>query len=179
MKTLALDPSTTSTGYAVRDGLGLTTGVISREPKEPVEVRLYRTLQAIEELIMRVGAERLAWEIPVRGHPIRTLDTALRGLCKRFRLPYSRYYPSEIKKLVTGHGDADKDAVARAVCLVCPQLGGSLSEHEYDAVAILLIDEGNMALAACIPDRRQRREFMDQLMRKRRGIPRGQAALRA
>ena len=49
MKTLALDPSTTSTGYAVRDGRGLQTGVIVREPKEPVEVRLYRTLQEIEE----------------------------------------------------------------------------------------------------------------------------------
>ena len=44
MKTLALDPSTTSTGYATRDGLGLNTGVISRKPKEPVEVRLYRPI---------------------------------------------------------------------------------------------------------------------------------------
>jgi Holliday junction resolvasome RuvABC endonuclease subunit len=170
MKTLALDPSTTATGYAVRDGLGLQTGVIVREAKEPVEVRLYRTLQAIEELIVRVGAERLAWEIPVRGHSISTVDTALRGLCQRFRLPYSRYYPSEIKRLVTGHGDADKDAVARAVCLVCPELGDALSEHEYDAVAILLIDEGNMALAERIPDRRQRREFLEGLMRKRQRV---------
>ena len=170
MKTLALDPSTTSTGYATRDGLGLATGVIVREVKEPVEVRLYRTVQAIEELIVRVGADRLAWEIPVRGHPIRTLDTALRGLCKRFRLPYSRYYPSEIKRLVTGHGDADKDAVGRAVCLHFPKLGADLSEHEYDAVAILLIDEGNLALAECIPDRRQRRDFLDGLMRKRQRV---------
>ena len=170
MKTLALDPSTTSTGYAVRDGLGLQTGVIVREAKEPVEVRLYRTLQAIEELCAAVGAERLAWEIPVRGHPIRTLDTALRGLCKRLRLPYSRYYPSEIKRLVTGHGDADKDAVARAVCLHLPGLAADLSEHEYDAVAILLIDEGNLTLAEHIPDRRQRREFLEGLMRKRQRV---------
>ncbi len=40
-------------------------------------------------------------------------------------------------------------------------------EHEYDAVAILLIDEGNMALAERIPDRQQRRQFLEGLMRKR------------
>jgi Holliday junction resolvasome RuvABC endonuclease subunit len=155
----------------VRDGPGLQTGVIVREAKEPVEVRLYRTLQAIEALIVRVGAERLAWEIPVRGHPIRTLDTALRGLCQRFRLPYGRYYPANIKRLITGDGSADKEAVARAVCLRYPDLSHDLTEHEYDAIAILEVDEGNMRLADHILDRRERLLFLEALMRKSRRYP--------
>jgi len=170
MRVLALDPSSTSTGFAVNDVLSDVPayGTIVIPGAYPQEERLLSTMQAIERLIATFHVERLAWEIPVRGNLLRALDDALRAYCRRKKLPFGRYYPSSVKKAVTGHGDADKDAVGRAIYLLYPSLPAGLNEHECDAIAVLQVDLGNLRLAERIADQRERRIFMESLMRKRR-----------
>jgi len=168
MRVLALDPSSTSTGFAVNDVLSDVPayGTIVIPGTYPQEERLLSTMQSIQRLIATFHVERLAWEIPVRGNLIRALDDALRAYCRRKKLPFGRYYPSSVKKAVTGHGDADKDAVGRAIYLRYPQLGDGLNEHEYDAIAVLEVDLGNLRLADAISDPAERRFFLDSLMHK-------------
>lgn len=168
MKTLALDPSTTVTGFACPwEGGILITGDVTVDSGAPQEDRLSAMMRTVRCLVGALDVERLVWEIPVRGDLLRAMDGALRGYVRALKLDYARYYPSEVKKGIAGSGKAPKDAVGRAVHLRFPQLAGGASEHVCDALAVLDLDRGHLTLAEHIEDKAERAEYIRRLRRSR------------
>ena len=112
MKILAIDPSSTELGWAVlNDDDLLAWGTISTRGVA-YEDRYTHILNQLSH----IGETHTFKEIA----------------CERA----IRYSPSEWKVSTAGYGNADKQDVARAVCLLYPQLPGDITNHVTDAIGI-------------------------------------------
>ncbi len=145
MRVLGLDPSLRSTGYGILesrdDGYAvLAYGTITPRRAGELPAKLLGIKSAIEELIARHEPEEAAVENPFLS---RNFKTALvlgqvRGAAlvavAGHGLPLFEYSPLEIKKAVTGYGQAEKDQV-NAMIRALLKIEESVEEDAADALA--------------------------------------------
>jgi crossover junction endodeoxyribonuclease RuvC len=147
VKILAIDPGTRRTGYAVFDLIGRARelsecGVVFVRGKDLPE-RLLHIHRGIERLFRRHHPRHVVIERPFVGRSIpdaMTLNAAravcmLAGAAARARV--FDYAPAEIKKAVSGKGNASKETVQRMVRLLLG-LREDPPQDAADAIALAL-----------------------------------------
>ena len=123
MRVLGIDPSLKSTGYGVLEYLNdiysvLIYGVIKPPAKKDFHHKINDIKNMIEGLIQEYNPEEVAIENPFFAQNIKTAITLgqVRGATliavASQNLPLFEYSALEIKKSVTGYGQADKNQVS-------------------------------------------------------------------
>jgi len=123
MRVLGIDPSLKSTGYGLIEYTGqeysvLTYGTIKPNKSKLFHHKINEIKNKIEEIIETYKAEEVAIENTFYAQNIKTALTlgqvrgaALIAIASQDR-PLFEYSPLEIKKAVTGYGQADKNQVS-------------------------------------------------------------------
>jgi len=146
MRVLGLDPSSQSTGFGIIEFANdfykvLEFGVIKPRRREPFPERLNLIKLAVEKLIDRHKPEEVAIENPFYAQNIKTAITlgqvrgaVLVAIAGRGAALFE-YSPLEIKKAVTGYGQADKNQVKVMVKALLHLDDVDLEEDASDALA--------------------------------------------
>ena len=122
MIVLGLDPGTRATGYGVverRRGTlyALDYGAISLSADLDHTLRLEKIYQLVTEVIDRTLPDEVAVEMPVYGKNPQSLlklgraQAAIMLAAVHRERPMTQYTPKEVKKSVTGNGNAAKQQV--------------------------------------------------------------------
>jgi len=147
MKIVSIDPGTNRTGYAAFDVKGrqpqmLECGQVFVRGKDLPE-RLLHIHRGIERLIRRLRPKQVVIERPfigLSGRDALTLNAA-RAVCMlaaaAFRAQVFEYAPAQVKKTVTGNGNAPKEYVQRMVQLML-HLKEKPPPDVADAIALAL-----------------------------------------
>lgn len=138
MKILALDPATT-TGYASDKGSGiLRLGIVGKTERPEKLLKFYNYLH---DTVKKEGITHIVYERPGGSHynslvSHASLEAMILLVCQMKGLYYLGYSASEIKKFITGKGNASKDEVIASV----KELGyDPFDDNEADAIAIFLL----------------------------------------
>jgi crossover junction endodeoxyribonuclease RuvC len=149
MRVLGVDPSSQATGYGVlelKDGRYAVLGHGTIKPRRSATLpeKLLEIKGGIERLIGAFEPEEVAVENPFVGRNIKTALTlgqvrgaVLVAVAERGR-PLFEYSPLEIKKAVTGYGQAEKPQVATMVKALLGLEDAALEEDAADALACAL-----------------------------------------
>ena len=158
---MGIDPGTAVTGYGVISVSGnavswVDSGVIVTDTSEPLSRRLLTIYDGLSDKINEHSPGRVAVEEAFYGKNVHTtlvlghargvamLAAAQRG-CGVFE-----YSPREIKKAVTGNGNASKDQVEYMVKTLLRPGGGKMRQDAYDALAVAMCDFYNMGRGALL-----------------------------
>ncbi len=147
MKILALDPGTIRTGYAVfhvtkRDAKMAECGIVFVRGKD-LPTRLLHVHHGVERLIRRHHPRHVVIERPFVGKSMADALTlgAARAVCMLAgAAAHARVYdyaPSQVKKAVTGKGNATKEDVQRMVRVILG-LRESPPHDAADAIALAI-----------------------------------------
>ena len=156
---LGIDPGTAATGYGVIRVVNNTvswvdSGVIVSDSSMPLSERLLRIYEGIRQKLTEHEPHRVCIEEAfyaknvhttlVLGHArgVAMLAAAQAG-CEG-----SEYSPREIKKSVTGSGNAQKEQVEYMVKMILNPPCGKMRQDAYDALAVAMCDFYNMGRAA-------------------------------
>lgn len=144
---LSIDPSSTISGYCVMDPDGRLAayGEINTATV-PYEGRWAYIIGELEGLRTGYQIDDICCEMAVRfeGKRIPALEvvtTSVRKWGKRYKMQVAFYSPGEWKRSAVGDGRADKEEVARVICLQYPELNRE-STHVTDSVGIALHHAG-------------------------------------
>lgn len=121
---LALDLGTT-TGWALRGVLSgsLLSGTWNFQPRrgDGAGVRFLRLQAKLDEMRRDWPLRRVVYELPAGHYKSGAADDCIKGLvshvqswCERNSVPCEGYSPTQVKKLATGKGNANKAAVLAA-----------------------------------------------------------------
>ena len=149
MRVLGVDPGSVTTGWALLEGDSRRQRVVEcgviRLPRRLAFAarlaRLYEELARLPELLQPAAA---AVESPFHGRSARSaLQLAqARGVIlaalSASGLEVEEYSPAEVKKSVTGNGQADKEQVAHMVARLLGPAARSTSRDLSDACAVAL-----------------------------------------
>ena len=158
---MGIDPGTAVTGYGVISVSGnsvawVDSGVIVTDTSEPLSRRLLMIYDGLSEKINERSPDRVAVEEAFYGKNVHTtlvlghargvamLAAAQRG-CGVFE-----YSPREIKKAVTGNGNASKEQVEYMIKTLLRPSGGKMRQDAYDALAVAMCDFYNMGRTALL-----------------------------
>jgi len=158
---MGIDPGTAVTGYGIISVSGnavswVDSGVIVTDTAKPLSERLLIIYDGLSAKINEHSPDRVAVEEAFYGKNVHTtlvlghargvamLAAAQRG-CGVFE-----YSPREIKKAVTGNGNASKDQVEYMVKTLLRPGGGKMRQDAYDALAVAMCDFYNMGRAALL-----------------------------
>ncbi len=146
MRAIGLDPSSQSTGFGVIEFSGdqykvLEYGTIKPPRRPPFHEKLKIIHQAVGKLLERHRPEEVAIENPFYAQNIKTAMTlgqvrgaVLVAVADR-EIALFEYSPLEIKKAVTGYGQADKNQVKVMVKALLHLDDAELEEDASDALA--------------------------------------------
>lgn len=146
MRVLGIDPSLRSTGFGVIELAGgsyvpVVFGIIKPSPALPFPDRLNEIRTEIEGLIDRFGPAEASIENPFFARNARTAlslgqvrGAVLVALASR-AVGLFEYSALEIKKAVTGYGQADKEQVRTMVRTLLALEDGGLTLDASDALA--------------------------------------------
>jgi crossover junction endodeoxyribonuclease RuvC len=146
MRVLGIDPSSQSTGFGLIEGSGESITVLAYGTIKPgrdltLAHKINDIRTRVEELIAAHTPEEVAIENPFYARNVRTALTLgqVRGailvaVASRDR-PLFEYSALEIKKAVTGYGQAEKEQVARMVRTLLGLGEAPLEEDASDALA--------------------------------------------
>jgi len=159
---MGIDPGTAVTGYGVIAVSGnavswVDSGAVVTDTSEPLSQRLLTIYDALSEKINEHSPGRVAVEEAFYGKNVRTtlvlghargaaMVAAARRGCAVFE-----YSPREVKKAVTGNGNASKEQVEYMIKTLLRPGGGKTRQDAYDALAVAMCDFYNMGRAALIP----------------------------
>lgn len=146
MRVLGLDPSLRSTGYGLLEGRGGEYKLLGRGTIKPgrglaLEHRVNAVREGVERLIREHRPDEAAVENPFYSKNIRTALTlgevrgAVMAAVASGDVPLFEYSALEIKKAVTGYGQADKLQVAVMVRTLLGLGDEVLEEDASDALA--------------------------------------------
>lgn len=122
MIVLGIDPGSRFTGYGVVEVTGsreriLDFGVLRLESKPSHQMRLKEVYDRISEVTARLCPDECAIEMPVYGRNPQSMlklgraqAAAMMAVLNR-SVPVTEYTPKEVKKSVTGRGNASKEQV--------------------------------------------------------------------
>jgi crossover junction endodeoxyribonuclease RuvC len=146
MRVLGIDPSLRSTGFGVIELAGnayvpVVFGIIKPSPSLPFPDRLNEIRTELEGIIDRFNPEEASIENPFFAKNARTAlslgqvrGAVLVALASR-AVGLFEYSALEIKKAVTGYGQADKEQVRTMVRTLLALEDGGLSLDASDALA--------------------------------------------
>lgn len=146
MRVLGLDPSSQSTGFGIIESSGdqynvLTFGTIKPARRLLFHERLSEINQAVEKLIEQYSPEEVAIENPFYAQNIKTAialgqvrGAVLVAIAGRGAALFE-YSPLEIKKAVTGYGQAEKSQVNLMVRALLHLDDAELGDDASDALA--------------------------------------------
>ena len=146
MRVLGIDPSLQSTGFGIVENQGeniqaLVYGLIKPEKKAPFPQRLNEIRTELETIIDCFLPDEVAIENPFYARNVRTAislgqvrGAILVALASR-NLPLYEYSALEIKKAVTGYGQAEKDQVQRMVKILLALEDDRMPLDSSDALA--------------------------------------------
>jgi len=143
---LGIDPSLTATGFGVIEDLPegyrvVAHGVIKPSPRRPMPQRLLKIRDGIEDLIRTHLPDEVAIENPFLARNTKTalILGQVRGAVLVAAAGAGRdvheYSALEIKKAVTGYGQADKTQVQHMVKVLLGIEDQKLSADASDALA--------------------------------------------
>jgi len=145
---LGIDPGLTITGYGIvrREGnkiFCIKHGIIKTKPKEPLAKRIEHIGDSIEEIITENNIDFAVCESLFFGKNVKSIILMAHargmifGIISKRNIPVFEFSPREIKRSLTGNGNAAKEQVKYMVCNLL-----SISDIKY-------LDETD-ALAAAI-----------------------------
>lgn len=146
MRVLGIDPSSQATGYGLLETNGdryrvVACGAIKPARKAPLHRKLLEINNGLDELIGKHAPDEVAIENPFYAQNIKTALTlgqvrgaVLVAVAGR-GLPLFEYSPLEIKKAVTGYGQADKGQVSLMIRSLLGIDRDDLDEDTSDALA--------------------------------------------
>jgi len=150
MLVLGIDPGSRATGYGLVDRSGsddalVECGVVRLDGDDDHPTRLKQIYDAVDALIAEHGPDAFAIEMPVYGKNPQSMlklgraQAAAMMAALNADLPVAQYTPKEVKKSVTGNGNASKTQVGYMVrsILSLPE-SPSLAHDAADALAIAL-----------------------------------------
>lgn len=157
---IAIDPSTTITGWAVfREDSLVSWGKIDSR-KVQVADRFSFILARVAEIqaiyrFDQVIAEDVsyAWHGQNRNRNIAGLQILFRSLkdyAKTAKFVFIAYNPASWKNAVVGHIHASKEVTKNNVLLRFPALPVDLTDHEYDAIGIGVYHSGLLKYEAML-----------------------------
>ncbi|MDD8024883.1 MAG: crossover junction endodeoxyribonuclease RuvC [Acidobacteriota bacterium] len=149
MRVLGLDPSSQATGYGLiesdgGDAVVLAYGAIKPSPKESLPAKLLRIRTGVAEIIARHRPDEVAVENPFFARNARTalilgqVRGAVLVAVAEARLPLAEYSALEIKKAVTGYGQAEKNQVGVMIRALLRIEDPAMKEDAADALACAL-----------------------------------------
>ncbi len=149
MRVLGIDPSSQATGYGLIESAGtevsvLAYGAIKPGRSIPFQDKLAEIRAAIADLIRSRRPEEIAVENPFYARNIRTAITLgqVRGAVlvavAEAGLPLFEYSALEIKKAVTGYGQAEKGQVGIMIRTLLGIEDAAMEEDAADALACAL-----------------------------------------
>jgi len=143
---LGIDPGSRHTGYGVLEVVDerarvLEVGVVHLDEHATHPLRLLRLFEAIGALVERYHPDECALEMPVYGRNPQSMlklgraqAAAMLAVLVR-QLPVTEYTPKEVKKALTGQGNATKEQV-RFMIQALLDLPATLSLDASDALAV-------------------------------------------
>ena len=145
MRILGIDPGSFATGYGVVEEKSgkihdLEFGIVRPSRDHAFLLRLSEIHDAFVVIVERLAPDEIAVENPYLHRNVRSMlqlgQARAAALLPAVRagLPVFEYAPREIKLAVAGHGNAEKQQVARMVSLL---LGRSASRPSGDAADAL------------------------------------------
>jgi crossover junction endodeoxyribonuclease RuvC len=146
MRILGIDPSSVATGYGLiqsdgNDHLVLAYGTIKPSRKAVLPGRLLEIKSGIDKLISAYTPDEVAIENPFFGLNVKTAITLgqVRGAVlvavAAASTPLFEYSPLEIKKAVTGYGQAEKIQVGIMIRALLRIDDEAMEEDAADALA--------------------------------------------
>ncbi|MGB8953003.1 MAG: crossover junction endodeoxyribonuclease RuvC [Candidatus Aminicenantales bacterium] len=146
MRVLGIDPSSQSTGFGLiefseNNTTVIASGIIKLSRRIPFQNKLHEIKCAIENIIATYSPEDVAIENPFYAQNIKTAMTlgqvrgAILVAVAASKCALFEYSPLEIKKSVTGYGQAGKDQVNTMVRTLLNLKEEPLKEDESDALA--------------------------------------------
>jgi crossover junction endodeoxyribonuclease RuvC len=171
MVILGIDPGTAVTGFgviAVKNNAvtWIDCGVIATDAGASLPDRLAIIYSGIEKTIDRYAPGRVAIEQAFYAKNVHT--TLLLGHARGVAMlaahqrgaVISEYSPREIKKAITGNGNAEKSQVEYMVKVLLSPPAGCVKSDAYDALAVALCDfyhGGSRTIAAALQSRGKKR----------------------
>ena len=146
MRVLGIDPSSQATGYGLLESRGneyrvVACGAIKPARKADLPRKLLEIKTGLDDLIGKHAPDEVAVENPFYAQNIKTALTLgqVRGAVlvavAGHGLPLFEYSPLEIKKAVTGYGQADKGQVGLMIKTLLGIVSDDLDEDTSDALA--------------------------------------------
>ena len=159
MRILGIDPGTGICGFGVIELSGdkaraVDYGVISTPPRTPLPDRLLDIYESINEVISQNHPDAISIEKLFFTKNITTGITVAeaRGVillaCKQHNLPTFEYTPNEIKKTLTGYGNADKKQMQEMVRLHLKLKSAPKPDDAADALATAITHSLTKSYAA-------------------------------
>lgn len=144
---LGIDPGSHVTGFGVIEMNGsaetiLDFGVIRTKGAPSHQMRLKRIYECICELIEQHHPDVCAVEMPVHGNNVQSMlklgraQASVMLAALNRQIPVSEYSPKQVKKAVTGNGNASKEQVRYMVQSILSIDGESLQLDATDAIAV-------------------------------------------
>jgi crossover junction endodeoxyribonuclease RuvC len=146
-----IDPGTAITGYGVIRIAGnavswVDSGTICTSPSADLAGRLETIYDGLSEKMLRHKPQRVSIEESFYGKNIHT--TLVLGHSRGVAMlaavkagaAVAEYAPREIKKAVTGNGNATKEQVSYMVQMLLSPPGKHVHSDAYDALAVALCD---------------------------------------
>jgi len=147
---LGVDPSFVAAGYGIIEVIDdhillLHYGVITQKSKYPLPDRLSVFHDGIKKLIIDYKVTDLAIETPFFGKNMNTFVKLgyLRGILLMLHVKHGlklhEYAPREVKRMIVGAGNAEKEQVADKIKRKFPCLQGEpITYDATDALAVAL-----------------------------------------
>jgi len=143
---IAIDPSSTVTGWAVFEDDGLVAWGKIEADKVEYSYRFQFIVNGLKDLARTYGFQevaiedvRTAWQAKYRQRNIAGLQivfTSIKKWTQGRKIPLASYNPSTWKKAVVGTFRASKEITKNNILYRFPRVPDDLSDHEYDAIAV-------------------------------------------
>ncbi len=165
MRVLGIDPSINSTGYGIiefdeKNYKAIHYGVIKPAPRLLFHQKINEIRSQLEELIQCFKPDEVAIENPFYAQNIKTAITLgqVRGATlvaiASSKCTLYEYSPLEIKKAVTGYGQADKNQVRTMIKTLLSIKDERLSTDASDALAAAFCHLNNRGYRSKIEENR-------------------------
>lgn len=151
MLVLGIDPGSLHTGFGLvaldgRKERLIEYGVLHFRAEDSHELRLKQIYDGLDAFVDRHAPDECAIEMPVYGRNPQSMlklgraQAAAMLVALNRQIPVTQYTPAEVKKSVTGNGQAAKEQVGYMVraLLSIPEAGPALEEDAADALAVAL-----------------------------------------
>lgn len=147
MRILGIDPGSRATGYGVVDGTNetlVTEGVLRLDGTDDHPDRLKQIYDQLTARIDEHEPDAFSIEMPVYGQNPQSMLKLGRAQAAAMmaglnaELPVAQYTPKEIKKSVTGNGNASKKQVQFMIASILDMEAEALAHDAADALATAL-----------------------------------------